>query len=275
MKSGVVLLHGNPPPYGYRLSDDGKTLVVYEPEARIVRLIFTWYVEGDENGKKLSVGAIVRRLTEMDILTWRDTHKWGFKKRGFGQWTRGTIKIILNNETYIGLWHYGRCGKRNKLNPRSQWLTVEVPAIISRELWEKAQAQKERNKEMSRRNTKHNYLMGRRVTCGWCSHKMHGNSRRYGKHIHSYYRCTAKEGKIIGQECDIPNFKANHVDAAVWSWVKSFLSDPVALQDGLNAYQAEREQENAPLQERLKVVEDLLTDNRAQLKRLLDWKRKR
>jgi hypothetical protein len=34
--------------------------------------------------------------------------------------------------------------------------------------------------------------------------------------------------------------------------------------------QAERERENAPLRERLKVTEDLLADNRTQLKRLLD-----
>ncbi len=124
---------------------------------------------------------------------------------------------------------------------------------------------------MAKRNTKYNYLISRRVTCGRCGHRMYGRSSwRSSKYTYLYYTCAAKLGKIVGQNCDIPNFRADYVDTAVWNWVKSFLSDPTALQGGLNAYQAERERENVPIRERLKVVEDLLADNRAQLKRLLD-----
>ena len=55
VRSGKIMLHGNKPPYGYRLSADKKNLIIQEEEAAIVRLMYTWYVDGDENGKRLSL----------------------------------------------------------------------------------------------------------------------------------------------------------------------------------------------------------------------------
>ena len=48
VRAGHVETHDRAP-YGYHLAEvDGKsTLVIYEPEAKIVRLIFQWYLEGD------------------------------------------------------------------------------------------------------------------------------------------------------------------------------------------------------------------------------------
>lgn len=65
-------------------------------------------------------------------------------------------------------------------------------------------------------------------------------------------------------------FRAEKVDAVVWQWVKSLLTDPTKLKQGLNEYQERKEEELAPLKERLNVIEDLLTNNRTQLNRLLD-----
>jgi site-specific DNA recombinase len=63
VKSGNVLTHGKSP-YGYHLGNgvDGKaTLIIFEPEARIVRLIYGWYIEGAETGKRLSLGEIAQQ----------------------------------------------------------------------------------------------------------------------------------------------------------------------------------------------------------------------
>ena len=56
----------------------------------------------------------------------------------------------------------------------------------------------------------------------------------------------------------------------MWEWTKGLLENPKALNRGLRKHQQEREKTSAPTRERLEVVEDLLTDNRAQLKKLLD-----
>jgi hypothetical protein len=67
-------------------------------------------------------------------------------------------------------------------------------------------------------------------------------------------------------------FRPGHdqVDAVVWHWVKSFLTDPQALERGLWEVQQGREKEDSLIRDRLAVVDDLLADHRSQLDRLLD-----
>jgi len=265
VKQGKVMLHGNKPPYGYRL-EDGK-LVIYEPEARIVRLIFTWYVIGDEDGKKLSIRAIAKRLTEMRVPTWADTHPHTFVKKVQG-WSAVTVGLYLSKETYAGVWYYGRKNSRTKTaNPREHWLAVEVPAIVSREVWERAQEQRRQNRELAKRNAKYEYLLGRRVLCGQCGARMSGKSVDKGKY--RFYYCSTSQGNVVG-DCDSPYFRADHVDAKVWEWVKDLLLEPERLRRRLEKQQAEQEKTSQPLRDRLAVIDDLLTDDRRRLERLLD-----
>jgi len=62
-----------------------------------------------------------------------------------GQWNRTKILRILRNETYTGTRVYnkrwGRLKEKSRRNPRSEWITCPnaFPAIISREIFEKAQ----------------------------------------------------------------------------------------------------------------------------------------
>jgi hypothetical protein len=72
------------------------------------------------------------------------------------------------------------------------------------------------------------------------------------------------------EHCGLRNFRADQFDAAVWAWAKSLLIDREALAKGLEAYQSVRAQEQEPIRERMKIVDTLLTDNRAQLDRLLE-----
>jgi hypothetical protein len=46
--------------------------------------------------------------------------------------------------------------------------------------------------------------------------------------------------------------------------------DPAKLEEGLGYYRAQQNEENAPLQERLTIINDLLADNKTQLERLLN-----
>jgi len=68
VKAGSVVTHGKAP-FGYRLSkkDSQTILEVYEPEARVVRLIYTWYTIGDGEVGPLTLAPIAERLTQMSI----------------------------------------------------------------------------------------------------------------------------------------------------------------------------------------------------------------
>ena len=277
VKSGSVLVYGRPP-YGYDVIDEsGKwKLIVNESEARIVRLMFDWYANGDEHGNVLSLADITRRLTEMAIPTRGDRQNLR-KKRGPGEWSRVTVRNMLVNETYAGVWHYGKERKKSDGRwgraPKSEWIAVEVPSIVSRETWKLVQGRLKQNRNRSDMRRKHQYLVGGRVTCGCCGLKMKGSaSARFGDpKALTYYKCEARSAKLTkARKCNAPSYRADHVDAGVWEWVKSLLTDAGALEHGLWEVHEEREKENEPIRERLVVVDDLVGDNRAQLDRLLD-----
>jgi site-specific DNA recombinase len=271
---GSVMVNGHPP-YGYRVVKDGDkwVLVIDESESEVVRSVFTWYTRGDGIDGPLSIRAITHRLE--GIPTHWDIHGRS-KQREWGRWNISVVHEMLKNETYAGIWRYGKTNPRRRArrNGGDHILTVEVPAIVDRETWEAAQARLAYNKENARRNEKHQYLLSKRVKCGRCGLKMSGLTSDFWqgkKHYHyQYYRCPATKPGDYARECDMPTFRADVVDAAVWDWIKSFLSDPVALTEGLAEYQAVRERESAPIRQRLKVVDDLVRENRQQLERLLD-----
>ena len=272
VKAGNVLVYGRPP-YGYEvLERNGKwALEAHKPEVRVVKVIFRWYTEGDGEGGPMSIREITKRLTEMKIPTWADKNGAPRKVRGYGVWSTTTVNNILNNEVYVGTWFFGKYNGRSKRqNPRETWIAVSVPSIVDQGTWERAQVQLKRNKEMASRNTKYPYLLARRVTCGVCACKMYGVVKRVKETVYPYYRCTSPLRVNPTQVCNLPHFRVDHVDAAVWEWARLFLTNPVTLAEGLRAQQAERERANAPLQERLAVVDDLLTDNLQQLERVLD-----
>lgn len=261
-KAGSVLVNGRPP-YGYKVEEkDNKfALVIHEQEAQIVRLIFTWYTEGDGQSGPIGMADIIRRLHEMGVPSYADLHEPEAKDRGWARWCRPTMYNIFKNETYAGVWHYGKSGE-------GDLIPVQVPAIVSREMWESAQSRLAKNKQGSRRNTKYEYLLAKRTHCAKCGAKMVGQSKKQNGHLYLYYRCPAK--KEYARECDGTCYCARDVDAVVWGWIKSFLTDPEALAEGLEGYRDECERENLPTRERLAVVAGLIGDNQAQLNKLLD-----
>lgn len=272
-RAGNVIVHGHPP-YGYKVEEvDGKMmLVVHEPEAKVVRSIFTWYVHGDESGKPLSIKAIARKLE--GIPTKQDLTGSGTKTRGYGKWASASVHGILKNETYAGVWRYGKNHGKRVQRPAEYQITVEVPAIVSREDWQGAQDRRQENKRQAKGRRKFYYMLRGRVTCGECGGTMYGHSHvdlKSGK-PYSYYQCRSlsRPDRYPDHTCTTMRFRADHVDTAVWDWIRSLLTEPHELMEQLMARREKQEVENAPLRERLKVVDDLQADNRRQLERLID-----
>jgi site-specific DNA recombinase len=285
VKAGSVMTHGQSP-YGYRLIEENNKwmLKIHEKEAEVVRWIFKWYTEGDVEHEPLGIVGIVRKLTEMRVPTYMDNReaeaeengdprKFGRKKRKWGEWSRGSVHHILTNETYSGIWHYGKRGTdingRRTLNSKNTTLAVEVPSIISRDIWEATQSRLIYNRENAKRNLKHKYLLGRRLYCGDCGCKMGSTPNHSHGHTYLYYRCNAK--RCYAVDCtNTVSYSARSLDAQVWQWIKGLLSDPKHLQDSINEIISKQEENNAPIIDQLKITEELIGENQEQLDRLLD-----
>ncbi len=156
-----------------------------------MRLIFNLYVDDS-----LSIGGIAKKLTEMGIST-SATMRGLSKQSDPCKWYRGTVHKILKNETYAGVWHFGKKAHRNGKdvnNNRENWIPVEVSAIVTREAWNQAQKRLIHNKQRSKRNnTKFQYLLRGRLTCANCGEPMSGLGKTIGHKTYLYYRCCVTQ----------------------------------------------------------------------------------
>lgn len=274
VKRGGIMLHGNPPPYGYQMSEDGKTIVPDEEQAEIVRSIFQWYVEGDETGKRLSSVKIANKLSEQKIPTWRDLHdNSGIRKKsGYAEWAADTVLKILHGEVYIGKWHYGKANYRNGKNPKETWLPLDVPPLVDKDVWETAQAMCKQNKIMGGNSTGYDYLLRFRLRCQHCQHKVGALTVKESGKKYPYYVCFKRMNQYTrpGNGCDLPYFRGDYVDSIVWSWIREEVADVEKLRQKLYVYQQERELINAPLMKRLSTIDELLEKNRRKKARLLE-----
>jgi len=265
VKEGKVI--GMRAPYGYRHVRDehGKviTLEIDETTARIVRLIFRWYVYGDEHGKRLSGRAIALRLSEMTILVPGELQRgYKFRKRGKTMWCFLTVNRILKNEVYAGTWWYGVA--TNAQTKREQWeaVSASVPAIVSREVWERAQAQRAKNQAFAKRNAKREYLLSGRIHCGLCGAMYTGDFSTNGKKVggHRYYVDSwyASHHTHLEGRCANKRIRADAIEADIWDEIKELFSDINRLWADLKAAQQNEEDTLAPMRERLHIAEDFI-----------------
>lgn len=181
---------GGKPLYGYSVNKDKKYEIV-EKEADDIRTIFQMYVEN---------------FSLNDILI--ELKKRGAKTRKGNDFGKNSLTDLLSNEKYIGTFVYNKNSRyqkdgsidRRKLNPEEEIIRVEniIPPILDRELFERAQEKREKNKHgVRQKSSKRTYLLTGKVECGCCGHTMTGNvhiNRQNGnKYEFRAYRCNNQQ----------------------------------------------------------------------------------
>ncbi len=128
-----------------------------------------------------------------------------------------------------------------------------MPAIIDRVTWERAQAQRKRNKEMARRNAKRDYLLRGLIKCA-CDAAMCGqhNQRRL------YYGCVWQNNsaRSFDQcECHAKWVRADAIEADVWGEIEGLFSDLDRLWNDLKAAQQDELNKQEPKRLELEAIE--------------------
>ncbi len=148
-------------PYGYRFTD--KKLVIYEPEAVLVRQIFDRYLSG------CSSLEIARELNEKGVPT----------KEGAKQWTSSQIRYMLTNERYVGDSLYQKTysemtvpfkSHRNHGEADQFYAQDTHPAIVTRSVFETTQAlyAKRQAKFAAHKTTASRYPLSEKIRCSEC-----------------------------------------------------------------------------------------------------------
>ncbi len=197
-KEGIVTI----PPFGYFKDKNTKKVVVVEEAAETVRLIFSAYVGG--SGMK----AIARTLNEqrrktpalmqVELLSKHlpNTQDGILKKY---LWDATMVARILKDESYIGTLICHK-SERNKINKTFRFTDPEeqfrhenyLPMIVTREIWEQAQALLAERKEKNvRAGTNRGILRyGGLLRCKDCGRTFIGK------------RIKLKSGERVAYVCD-------------------------------------------------------------------------
>lgn len=150
---------GGHSPYGYHFDKDFNCTII-EDEAKIVQEIYQWYING------FGYRAIADRLNEM-----------GVKPRIAGKWNHNSVRDILLNDMYIGVYRWG-----NKV------VLDNHPPIISKSLFFKAKQVMESKSKHSPRKGK--FPLTGILRCGNCDeHYIQGYFDPRDKK--TYYRCMS------------------------------------------------------------------------------------
>ena len=234
LKAGT-LLPWTQPPFGYRLDPDRPRdpagVRIDEAQAAVVRDLFAWYA--DEGA---TIIALIQRLKRLGIAS----------PRGCPTWSPSALRCLLTNPTYTGqvfanrmrtgpsqtrrsaLLPVGRPGGTRRPADRAEWIAVaSVPAIITREQFDRAAERLAYNRRMARRNNRvHQYLLRGLVSCGRCRR---GCTGRRLPPAYDYYLCRTKAQLrllVPGERCPARYIPAKPLEDLVWADLCEVLAHP-------------------------------------------------
>jgi len=207
-----ALWNGAPVALGFDWDKENKIVKIDQEEANLVKLIYDKY---EETYSALSVA-------EWLINNNKKT------KRG-GTWGSKGVIDILRNPIYTGTyrWNY-RKSARGDLKPEDEVITVEnaVPAIISREQWERVQKLLDDNykgRKNQQRRAKHIHLLSGLIRCSYCGKNyiasLSTRPHKDGYHP-SYYRCGTY---VRNRNCNNKSLSGLRIEPFVLEYIRAYV----------------------------------------------------
>ena len=235
--------------FGYvyhKKSENRDSYVTIHPtEKCIVQEAFALYCK-----EFMSIGAIADLFSSKKYLT----------RTGKTFWERSVIWGLLRNPTYMGQAAFRKItrvsrDKETKLardrggymrsdktssrdRPKEDWITIEVPQIVSEATFIIAQKRLAENKKLSpRNNKKYEYLLSGFLSCSECGYSLYGKPTSTSRYKRKYYRCMGQDGFRWedGRKCGGHPIRVEVLDDLVWEQVKKLIKQPrVVIQEYAN-----------------------------------------
>ena len=222
-REGIVIT----PPFGYRKDRNTNTIELYPEASETVRLVYSLYLQG------LGQKEIARRLNALGRKTpaqlraeqcGREVCAASRTKDGRYVWTYASVKNILMEEAYAGVLINHRSetnsGKAKRLE-QAEWYRHEnfFPAIIQRDIWEKAQQKlKAQARPANGNKAKHRYAG--LLTCQECGNVFIPMIRYWNGKSRVEYVCRGyhRNGKSY---CSSHRIHEETLDERVWALVSA------------------------------------------------------
>lgn len=267
-------------PYGYRVNEDGYLEINEDPlpgmdmsEADVIRLIYRLVAEEGYSTIKVADYLNALGVPPAYVKDGRQVKRGKRKVNTAGIWRPARVRNMIVNPTYKGIHYYGRrTNKKRELIPR------EVPAIVSEEIWEKAQQVLRDNQLEAMKNAKRQYLLRGLIKCCMCGMTYHGTAYSGpGGKPKAYYVCggkTAYRGPLQGK-CTSKNVPAEWIEDLVWQECVNFIENPGEAIQELAAAMEVRKSQRAALEDEKQKALMALQEKEAEKQSILDLYRKR
>jgi site-specific DNA recombinase len=237
----VNVLSGAPFGYRYLRKGDhaGAGYEIVEHEATLVAELFRRYADDGA-----SIADLTRWLTEQGAPT----------RTGKARWDRSVIWGMLRNPAYAGQAVFGKTmavhespglNRRARLEgrdtpravktvdrPRDEWVHIPVPAIVTKDTFDRVARRLEDNKRFASRNSKVPSLLQGLAACSGCGYGYYRTSTRTTNKKIYYYRCLGSDDYRYegGRVCANKPVRADYLDQVVWDHITELLADPHLIQ---------------------------------------------
>jgi site-specific DNA recombinase len=218
-----------------------------------VRLIYHMTVE--EHKSCVAIADYLNAMGVPPVYTrdGRALRKGKLKVATNGIWRAGRIRGIIVNSTYKGIHQYGKRSKKQR-----DLIERAVPALVSADVWERAQVILHEHMLFSRRNAKRAYLLRGMIKCAHCGLTYIGTAwPSYKKDLMKiYYVCDGRHqgSRYFGspdKKCLAKAVDGAKLETALWQDIEKFLRNPGEVLDLLVEQLHERGDEAAQLRAEL------------------------
>ncbi|MBI2344183.1 MAG: recombinase family protein [Deltaproteobacteria bacterium] len=208
-----------------------KKVIINEEQAKVIGRIFELY-----DASSVGVDGIAKILNAD-----------GIPSASRRSWTGGSIRLILRQPKYIGIWIYGkthikRDSAKDRLihvpRPQNEWIvkTYEHLRIVPQTLWDRVQV-KFKEVEETRRNARNkpesiwgksrgaaNHLFTGTMRCGSCGGNFISMSGRHGGYFgcrNAYRRGTCDNRRLVQTEW---------INATLTGLIRNWIDDPRSME---------------------------------------------
>ena len=261
-------------PYGFRFDAAKDSLVVHDLEKAVVEKIFRLAADG------LGPRAIQRRLLSERVPTAEGKQVWAprtikkvltndvYRPHTFGELAElvtPEVAARLHPTKEYGIQWYnrqrvtertvsepdGNGGRQYRKvrtfvwRPKEEWVAIPVPAYLPRALVERAQMMLEANVSFERKHPARTWELKGLMRCECGLMMKTRTAQPKGGRRYLYYEC--KRYGNHRQVCSSfqKSFRAQKVEAVIWSFVSDLLKNPERIRAGMNAL-IEQERSHGP-----------------------------
>lgn len=231
--------------YGYNIEKD-KLYVINEIEANEIKNIFDMYVNHNMSLKDITLNCIAK---------------------GFSKYTHSkrNVNKLIKEAAYTGEKYsvYRHTSEERDIETGYKKVIYETkykmiyPAIISSDLFNKAQMVLKSNIICADKSTKHVTLLAKKIKCLKCGCYYYGDYRTYKQYDKSCYKCARKKHAVM--KCNSISISMITIDSIIWDLTKRHISSKLFIEQSKNQNEiANMENQIVRLNEKLKSFDGLV-----------------